>query len=117
MWIPNHNKISLDYRAEYARELFARPEARLQFHSYLGQCVLQTARTSGGYIGNLDYFNQWDMRWTAQTHPGRSLQSCFPPSEVALLKWCRLYFPSWVPHFWPEGPPVQKEQINLYSVD
>ena len=31
-WIPNHNKITVDCDATYARELFGRPRQRLQFN-------------------------------------------------------------------------------------
>ena len=59
IWTTNQNKIGLELHAEYAREVFGRPEARIQFHSQLGQAMLRTAWAHGGYIGNLEFFTQW----------------------------------------------------------
>ena len=75
LWIPNHNKICLSYEEECAREFFGRPQQRLQFHSALGQAMLATATRSGGYIEHLSFFNKWDTVWTADRHPGCSLQA------------------------------------------
>ena len=121
LWIPNHNKIPLSSDAEYARELFGRTKQRLQFHSALGQAMLATARTSGGYVKHISWFSKWDMEWTELAHPGRSLQAArlsrFPPQEDELYRWCNLYFPSWVPHFWPRGRHQRVPSFDLNSMD
>ena len=62
------------------------------------QRMQQTARISGGYVGNLQFFNDWDVLWNSRVHPGRTLQaaraSCFPPCETDLFRWCKLHFPA-----------------------
>ena len=123
IWIPNHNKMELDSRAAYAKELFGRVEARLQFHAFLGQCMLQQAQSKGGYVEHVDYFNQWDLYWNAQAHPAREFQAArrseFPPFELTMFRWCRLYFPSWIGHSWPSGIPSEgkRVQVDLHSMD
>ena len=123
-WIPNHNKITVDCDATYARELFGRPRQRLQFNDAVVEHMLLTARSCGGYVANLTFFNQWTMLWNEEAHPGRVLQaarrSCFPPKEALLYKWVRLHFPCWLRHFWPEGPPTLHNlctPIDLNSMD
>ena len=100
-WIPNHNKITVGLDQTYSRELFQRPQARVQFCSYMGQLMLQKA---GGYVNNLEWSHQFGRDW-GDKHPAVALsaarQSPYPPDQVLLWKWVRLHYPSWLVHFWP----------------
>ena len=105
-WIPNSNKITVDSDRQYARELFQRPQARVHFFSYMGQLMLQKA---GGYIRNLEWSHKFDQEW-GHRHSAVALcagrNSQFPPCELQLWKWVRLYYPAWLGHFWPNGQPL-----------
>ena len=88
LWIPNHNKITLSSEAEYARELFGRPRQRLQFHSALGQAMLATARTSGGYVEHISWFSKWDMNGLSwHTRDDRSRLHACPASRLRKMNY------------------------------
>ena len=41
----------------------------------------------------------------------------FHRKKNQLYKWCHLYFPCWVPHFWPYGRPERTQPLDLNSLD
>ena len=82
---------------------------------------------SGGYIGNMEYFRNWERYWGDDPHPGTLLRAArrsqFAPDEGALFKWCLLHYPCWIPNLWPHGPPRSlgsrptPQNIDLRSMD
>ena len=56
----NHNKITVDCDATYARELFGRPRQRLQFNDAVVEYMLLTARSCGGYVANITFLQSMD---------------------------------------------------------
>eukprot|EP00439_Symbiodinium_sp_Y106_P022897 s2239_g2.t2 len=90
---PNHNKITVDCDATYARELFGRPRQRLQFNAAVVEFMLLTARAYGGYVANLTFFNQWAMLWNEEAHPGATTDAdaCKSLDELCIGSGGKLY--------------------------
>ena len=67
---------------------------------------------STGYVANIQWFTSWDLAWTINAHPAVAPQAAraspFPPDEVTLRQWCALYYPAWVPFFWPVQRAMQQ---------